>query len=213
MGRFNKEEFGNRIKMYRKAKGLSTDNLAMMINKSQSIVSRYESGDVLPDAETITMICDALDITENDFYNSNDKIDNKDMSINPFGVKALYLYYRAYNKKKDKFFRGKFKLIIREKDNKIVGSINFRWELTRSLDENFGGNIGYVIRPTERRKGYATQALRLGLELCREKGMKFVRVGCYTNNTGSRKTIIKNGGKLIDHKDVLIPEDYYEIKL
>ena len=104
-------------------------------------------------------------------------------------------------------------LIIREKDNKIVGSINFRWELTRSLDENFGGHIGYGIRPTERRKGYATEALRLGLELCREKGMKFVRVGCYTNNTGSRKTILNNGGKLINHKDMLIPEDYYEIEL
>lgn len=104
-------------------------------------------------------------------------------------------------------------LIVREKDNKIVGSINFRWELTRHLDENFGGNIGYGIRPSERRKGYATEALRLGLKLCREKGMKFVRIGCYTNNTGSRKTIIKNGGKLIAHKDVLIPEDYYEISL
>ena len=104
-------------------------------------------------------------------------------------------------------------LIIREKDNKIIGSINFRWELTRSLDENFGGHIGYGIRPTERRKGYATEALRLGLELCREKGMKFVRIGCYTNNIGSRKTILNNGGKLIAHKDVLIPEDYYEITL
>ena len=117
MGRFNKEEFGNRIKEIRKAKGLSTENLAMMINKSQSIVSRYESGAVLPDAETITILCDALGIAENDLFNSNDKISNKDMSINPFGVKTLYLYYRAFNKSKEKFFRGKFKLIIREKDN------------------------------------------------------------------------------------------------
>ena len=117
MGRFNKEEFGNRIKEIRKSKGLSTENLAMMINKSQSIVSRYESGAVLPDAETITILCDALEITENDLFNSNDKISNKDMSMNPFGVKTLYLYYRAYNKSKEKFFRGKFKLVIREKDN------------------------------------------------------------------------------------------------
>ena len=117
MGRFNKEEFGNRIKEIRRTKGLSTENLAMMINKSQSIISRYESGAVLPDAETITILCDALGITENDLFNSNDKLNNKDMSINPFGVKTLYLYYRAYNKSKDKFFRGKFKLIIREKDN------------------------------------------------------------------------------------------------
>ena len=104
-------------------------------------------------------------------------------------------------------------LIVREKDKKIVGSINFRWKLTRSLDENFGGHIGYGIRPTERRKGYATEALRLGLEVCREKGLKSVRIGCYTNNTGSIKTILNNGGKLIAHKDRLIPEDYYEIKL
>ena len=117
MGRFNKEEFGMRIKEARKNKGLSTENLAMMLKKSQSTITRYESGEILPDAETISLICDELEITENDLFNSNEKINNKDMSKNPFGVKALYLYYRAYNKKKDKFFRGKFKLIIREKDN------------------------------------------------------------------------------------------------
>ena len=117
MGRFNKEEFGNRIREIRKSKGLSTENLAMMINKSQSIVSRYESGAVLPDAETITILCDALEITENDLFNSNDKINNKDMSKNPFGVKTLYLYYRAFNRPTQKFIRGKFKLLIREKDN------------------------------------------------------------------------------------------------
>ena len=104
-------------------------------------------------------------------------------------------------------------LIIRENDNKIIGSVNIRWNLTKALDENFGGNIGYGIRPTERRKGYATESLRLALNICREKGMKFVRLGCYTNNIGSRKTILKNGGRLINHKEKLIPEDYYEITL
>ena len=117
MGRFNKEEFGNRIREARKNKGLSTENLAMVLKKTQSTITRYEKGEILPDAETISLICDELGITENDLFNSNDKITNKDMSINPFGVKTLYLYYRAYNKKLEKFVRGKFKLVIREKDN------------------------------------------------------------------------------------------------
>ena len=43
MGRFNKEEFGNRIKEIRKSKGLSTENLAMMIVSSfvAQIVIQY----------------------------------------------------------------------------------------------------------------------------------------------------------------------------
>ena len=44
-------------------------------------------------------------------------------------------------------------LMIRENDNKIVGSINIRWNLNDAM-LNFGGHIGYGIRPTERRKGY-----------------------------------------------------------
>ena len=39
------------------------------------------------------------------------------------------------------------------------------------------------------------------LKLCKEKGMKSVRVGCYKNNIGSRKTIINNGGKSRERKD------------
>ena len=44
-------------------------------------------------------------------------------------------------------------LLIRANDNKIIGTINIRWNLTEKLKQ-FGGNIGYGIRPTERRKGY-----------------------------------------------------------
>ena len=77
MGRFNKEEFGNKIKEARKTKGLSTDNLAMMINKSQSMIVRYEKGDVLPDAETISLICDKLEITENEDFIYDDIVNLK----------------------------------------------------------------------------------------------------------------------------------------
>lgn len=48
-------------------------------------------------------------------------------------------------------------------ENKIVGAVNIRHSLTEHLF-NAGGHIGYGIRPSERRKGYATKLLKLSLE-------------------------------------------------
>ena len=47
--------------------------------------------------------------------------------------------------------------------NRIVGAVNIRHSLTEHLF-NAGGHIGYGIRPSERRKGYATKLLALSLE-------------------------------------------------
>ena len=84
---------------------------------------------------------------------------------------------------------------IREGDNRIVGSVNIRHELNEHLLIN-GGNIGYEVRPTERRKGYATEMLQLALEKCRDLGLVKVLVTCNKTNTGSAKTIQKNSGIL-----------------
>lgn len=48
-------------------------------------------------------------------------------------------------------------------NNRIVGAVNIRHSLTEHLF-NAGGHIGYGIRPSERRKGYATKLLALSLE-------------------------------------------------
>ena len=53
---------------------------------------------------------------------------------------------------------------------------------------NIGGNIGYAIRPSERRKGYATIQLQLLLEKAKELGLEKVLVTCRDNNVGSRTT-------------------------
>lgn len=47
-------------------------------------------------------------------------------------------------------------------ENKIVGAVNIRHSLTEHLF-NAGGHIGYGIRPSERRNGYATKLLALSL--------------------------------------------------
>ncbi|WP_066714714.1 GNAT family N-acetyltransferase [Clostridium sp. Marseille-P299] len=84
-------------------------------------------------------------------------------------------------------------LTVREFDHKIVGSIQLRHSLTKEL-EQYGGQIGYGIRPSERRKGYATKQLTMLLEVARRMSLDKVLITCEKNNVGSAKTIINNGG-------------------
>lgn len=106
-------------------------------------------------------------------------------------------------------------LLIRKSDNKMVGAVSIRPYLTKRLNDDFGGNIGDSIRPTERRKGYGTQALKLAIEKCKElnPAIKKIVLGCYKYNIGSKKCIIKNGGVLVDEKISLKTMQKYEIRL
>ena len=78
--------------------------------------------------------------------------------------------------------------LLRKSDNKIIGIINIRYELNEYL-ENFGGHIGYSIRPTERRKGYGRKQLLLALEKCKEININKVLITCREANKGSAKVI------------------------
>jgi len=78
---------------------------------------------------------------------------------------------------------------------KIIGAISIRHYLNENL-LNTGGHIGYGIRPSERKKGYAKTMLKMALEKCIELGMKRILITCDKTNIGSAKTILVNGGIL-----------------
>ena len=104
-------------------------------------------------------------------------------------------------------------LLIRKNDNKIIGTINVRWNLTEEM-KKFGGNIGYSIRPTERRKGYNKINLYLGLlKALEEFNLDKVMLDCDVKNLGSDKTIQALGGVLertdIDDYDGALTNVYW----
>lgn len=79
--------------------------------------------------------------------------------------------------------------------NIFVGAVNIRHYLNEALLYT-GGHIGDGVRPSERRKGYATAMIALALDECRKLGIKRVLMTCDRDNTGSARSIIKNGGVL-----------------
>ena len=103
-------------------------------------------------------------------------------------------------------------LLIRKNDDRIIGAINVRWNLPENMKQ-FGGNIGYGIRPTERRKGYNKINLYLGLIEAQKLGLDRVMLDCDVNNLGSVKTMQALGGKLerteVDPSDGILTSVYW----
>ena len=80
-------------------------------------------------------------------------------------------------------------------NDKIVGIINARHELNDYL-LNFGGHIGYSVRKSERRKGYAKRMLNYTSEFLFSLGLEKILITCDKNNIASKRTIESCGGFL-----------------
>jgi len=89
---------------------------------------------------------------------------------------------------------------VRKQDNKIVGIIDIRHNLENEFLAQYGGHIGYSVRPGERRKGYATEILKKGIEYAKTLGIERLMLACFSDNIPSIKTILKNGGVLTETK-------------
>ncbi len=81
-------------------------------------------------------------------------------------------------------------------NTKILGAISIRPK-KNAVSVGIDGHCGYGIRPSERRKGYATKMLSMALPIMKNHGINPIVITCDKNNIGSAKTILKNGGVLI----------------
>nr|WP_319488219.1 GNAT family N-acetyltransferase [uncultured Caproiciproducens sp.] len=92
------------------------------------------------------------------------------------------------------FVPGTTWFYVNEK-GRILGAVNLRHRLNEYL-LSLGGHIGYGVRPSERRKGYASKMLSLALGKAKELGLHKVLITCDKDNCGSARTIQKNHGIL-----------------
>lgn len=81
---------------------------------------------------------------------------------------------------------------VRKSDGRIVGMIDLRHRLNDFLKDL--GNCGYSVRPSERKKGYATQMLSLVLDVAGAAGIEEIFISVEEENIPSEKVILKNGG-------------------
>lgn len=84
--------------------------------------------------------------------------------------------------------------------DKFIGRVNIRHRLVPHL-EQFGGHIGYMIRPSEQGKGYGNLQLAMALDYCRAhmRGIldgDRVLITCDDDNIRSARVIEANGGML-----------------
>lgn len=86
----------------------------------------------------------------------------------------------------------------------LVGMLALRHSLNENLAQ-CGGHIGYSVRKSQRKKGYASQMLAASLPLAQALGLERVLVTCHKWNTASAKVILKNGGIL--ENEVISPTD------
>ena len=85
-------------------------------------------------------------------------------------------------------------LAVRKGDDKVVGVIDLRHHINHPILGTWGGHCGYSVRPSERRKGYAKEMLRLNIQNAKAMGIEKLLVTCNVNNAASERTILANGG-------------------
>lgn len=83
-------------------------------------------------------------------------------------------------------------LLIRKADQRLVAMAQYRY----GVDPLFC--IGYSVRPSERKKGYAKRTLRYLLQWLSAQGYSDTFISCEPSNEASRQVILSCGGAFVE---------------
>ena len=94
----------------------------------------------------------------------------------------------------DGFVQADQWLLTRVGQDRVLGLVSVRHSIDTPHLAEYGGHIGYAVRPSERRHGYGRAQLLLALDWCRTIGLAKVLVTCDATNQASQHTITSCGG-------------------
>ena len=86
------QHIGNRIRNFRKMKKLTIQQLADMIHKSRATVSKYETGEITLDIETLYDISSALDVDLNQLTDYRPPKEETPAEIVDYSGKSPFFY-------------------------------------------------------------------------------------------------------------------------
>lgn len=89
------------------------------------------------------------------------------------------------------------KLLVRTNDDYVVGLHCVRDGMDKQTLLDMGGNISYMIRPSERRKGYNKINMYLALKECAKRGFSVITLVSEEGNRAAARSIRAMGGRLV----------------
>ena len=146
-----------------------------------------------------------IELFKQEFIDTNGSMDGTGKLRNLSAEEWLRLKQKMEHKSTSELVRYLQYGLFRGK--RLLGLIDIRLELRGYLVE-FGGHIGYSVRPSERRKGYGKLMLQKALEVCKEINLNKVLITCLEDNIASAKIIEACGG--VHEKTVFDEKNYQE---
>lgn len=81
-------------------------------------------------------------------------------------------------------------------NDEVIALINIRPDaLSHPFLKEYGGHIGYSVKPSRRNKGIGTRMLKDTLDVCRDEfKLDKILITCLKSNEASRRVILNNNG-------------------
>ena len=209
MSDFNAIQFGDNIKKYRKQKGLSQENIARRLNTTGATISRFESGEMIPNAKEIHDLCDELGIYESDLFERNFNVSNKEDVKNPFGTDTLYMLFNAYTSKTEEFYKHKYILKFREKVDRIeVDQIDYKDGTIYSTGYMLADSSNAFISMNNHKPNMNRLDV-CEIVICVSRGVEDLMLGAYFGNSLQHEPSLRKC--IFSKKDIDFTDDLLEI--